>query len=114
MQLLHTPLDVATGWDEEGWDECGYRMGSNAEVKALLREHGGKHSLHYVAEEGMLDEVAKLIEEGADVNQQDEVSHACNRVHTWCSGGRERAREREREREGGREGGRERERERER
>ena len=50
MQDCKTPLDVAT----------------NAEVKALLREHGGKHSLLYVAGEGTLDEVAKLIEEGAD------------------------------------------------
>jgi hypothetical protein len=45
-------------------------------VKAALREHGGKHSLNYAAEEGLLDVVAELIKEGADVNQANTVSLA--------------------------------------
>eukprot|EP00802_Teleaulax_amphioxeia_P016547 Tamp_16668.p1 GENE.Tamp_16668~~Tamp_16668.p1 ORF type:complete len:430 (+),score=131.21 Tamp_16668:41-1330(+) len=39
------------------------------EVKALLREHGGKHSLHHAVKNNMLEEAAELIKEGADVNQ---------------------------------------------
>ena len=39
------------------------------EVKALLREHGGKHSLHHAVMNNMLEEAAELIKEGADVNQ---------------------------------------------
>ena len=46
------------------------------DVKAALREHGGKHSLNYAAEEGLLDVVAELIKEGADVNQANTVSLA--------------------------------------
>ena len=46
------------------------------DVKAALREHGGKHSLFYAAEEGLLDVVAELIKEGADVNQANTVSLA--------------------------------------
>ena len=37
---------------------------------AALRQHGGKHSLFYAAQEGMLEEVAELIKGGSDVNQQ--------------------------------------------
>ena len=45
-----------------------------------------------------VEEIEKLIKEGADVNQQNTVRHACNLVHIWyfyvvC-------RERERAREG--------------
>jgi len=40
------------------------------EVKTALREHGAKHSLFYAAERGMVELVADLIEEGADVNEK--------------------------------------------
>ena len=45
MQNGKTPLDIAR----------------TEEVKAALREHGGKHSLFYAAEKGMHEEVAELI-----------------------------------------------------
>ena len=84
MQEGKTPLDLAR----------------NDEVKALLREHGGKHSFLCSVEMGMLEEVSGLIKEGADVNQQNSVSPACNLVHISClCVERERARERAREAE---------------
>ena len=60
MQNGKTPLDIAR----------------TEEVKAALREHGGKHSLFYAAEKGMHEEVAELIKGGADVNFQNAVSEA--------------------------------------
>ena len=60
MQNGRTPLDIA----------------KTEEVKAALREHGGKHSLIGAAEKGMHEEVAELIKGGADVNFQDTVSEA--------------------------------------
>jgi hypothetical protein len=57
LQWCKTALDVAT----------------NDEVKAALRQHGAKHSLMYAAEEGMLELVADLIKEGADVAAKDAV-----------------------------------------
>jgi len=39
-------------------------------VKALLREHGGKHSLFGAVEAGTIEDVEELVKEGADVNQQ--------------------------------------------
>ena len=48
------------------------------EVKTALREHGAKHSLFYAAEEGMVELVADLIKEGANVNEKNIVS--LNRV----------------------------------
>jgi hypothetical protein len=68
LQEGKTPLDMA---EEE-------------EVKALLREHGGKYSLFGVVEKGMLEDIAELIKEGVDVNQQNAVSRACNRVRILC------------------------------
>ena len=53
-------------------------MAKNDEVKTALREHGAKHSLFYAAEEGMVELVADLIKEGADVNEKNQVS--LNRV----------------------------------
>ena len=44
------------------------------EMKAALREHGGKHSLFYAAERPEL--VAELIKEGADAARTDKV-RAC-------------------------------------
>ena len=55
-----TPLDIA----------------ETEEVKAALREHGGKHSLFYAIEKGMHEEVPELIKGGADVNFQNAVSKA--------------------------------------
>ena len=46
------------------------------EVKALLRDHGGKHSLFFAVGEMEVEEIEKLIKEGADVNQQNKVSPA--------------------------------------
>ena len=66
MQYGKTPLDYA----------------KTEEVLAALREHGGKHSLFYAAEEGMHEEVAELIKEGADVNQQNGVSGAGPQMET--------------------------------
>ena len=60
MQNGRTPLDIA----------------KTEEVKAALREHGGKHSLFYAIEKGMHEEVSELIKGGADVNFQDRVSEA--------------------------------------
>ena len=60
MQYGRTPLDHA-------------RM---EEVKAALREHGGKHSLFHAAEKGIHEEVSELIKGGADVNFQNTVSEA--------------------------------------
>ena len=57
-------------------------MARNEQVKAVLRDHGGKHSLFGAAKNNMLEEVAELIKKGADVNQQDEVSGAGPEVHT--------------------------------
>ena len=60
MQNCYTPLDIA----------------ETEEVKAALREHGGKHSLFHAAEKGMHEEVPEIIKGGADVNFQDRVSEA--------------------------------------
>ena len=50
-------------------------MAQEDEMKAVLRQHGGKHSLPVAAEKGMVQDVAELIKGGADVNQTDSVSH---------------------------------------
>ena len=55
MQYGKTPLDYA----------------ETEEVKAALREHGGKHSLIGAANKGMHEEVAELIRGGTDVNFQN-------------------------------------------
>jgi hypothetical protein len=43
-------------------------------VKAVLRKHGGKHSLFHAVEEGMLEVVAELIKDGADAHEKNRVS----------------------------------------
>jgi hypothetical protein len=43
-------------------------------LKAVLRQHGAKHSLFYAVEEKMLELVEDLIKEGADVNYKNHVS----------------------------------------
>ena len=50
-------------------------MANKEEVKAVLRQHGGKLSLLVAAVNGMVEDVAELIKGGADVNQTDSVSH---------------------------------------
>ena len=60
MQDGRTPLDHARTED----------------VKAALREHGGKHSLFHAAKKGMHEEVPEIIKGGADVNFQNRVSQA--------------------------------------
>jgi ankyrin repeat protein len=52
---LRTPLDLAVGKKKEA-------------VVAVLRAHGAMHSFHFVAEEGMTDEVTARIAAGQDVN----------------------------------------------
>jgi hypothetical protein len=56
VQCCNTALDVAT----------------NDEVKAALRQHGARHSLFYAVTQGMLELVADLIKEGADINERDD------------------------------------------
>jgi hypothetical protein len=65
LQWGKTALDIAEECDDEA---------KNEEVKAALRQHGAKHSLFYAAEKGMLELVADLIKEGADVNEKNHVS----------------------------------------
>ena len=60
MQRGYTPLDCA----------------ETEEVKAALREHGGKHSLFYAIRNDMHEEVPEIIKGGADVNFQNGVSQA--------------------------------------
>ena len=60
MQYGYTPLDIA----------------ESEEVKAALRQHGGKHSLFAVTKGGMHEEVPEIIKGGADVNFQNAVSEA--------------------------------------
>ena len=57
------------------------------EVSAVLRKHGGKHSLMGAAIYGKLEAVEELIKEGADVNQQDEASRVGPQVDSlhMCS-----------------------------
>ena len=50
-------------------------MAHKEEVKAVLRQHGGKHTLLVAAEKGMVQDVAELIKGGADVNQTDSGKH---------------------------------------
>ena len=67
MQRGKTPLDEAR-FEEE--------------VKTVLRFFGGKHSLFGAVENNMPEYVAELIKEGADVNQQNEVSGAGPQMET--------------------------------
>ena len=48
-------------------------MAHKEEVKAVLRQHGGKHTLLVAAQKGMVQDVAELIKGGADVNQTNSV-----------------------------------------
>ena len=68
---------LALGADIAAKDACGKTaldVATNDEVKAALRQHGARHSLFYAVEQGMLELVADLIKEGADMNERDEVS----------------------------------------
>ena len=72
-------LEEVSALIKEGWDvnqqntrgKTPLDIAQSEEVKALLREHGGKHSLFHVVESCMLEEVSALIRAGADVNQQN-------------------------------------------
>ena len=58
-------------------DEAGFTpldLANADEVKAALREHGGKHSLFYAVQEGMPELVSELLKEGADVHEKNGVS----------------------------------------
>jgi ankyrin repeat protein len=71
-KLLSLGADVALK------DSCGKTaldVATNDEVKAALRQHGARHSLFYAAEEGMLELVADLIKEGADVNERNQAGN---------------------------------------
>ena len=69
--LLEHGADVAAR-TEYGYTPLDHAQ--NEEVMAALREHGAKRSLFKAATEGMLELVADLIKEGADVNEKNEVS----------------------------------------
>jgi hypothetical protein len=57
---MRTPLDLAVRYEKE-------------EAAAVLRAHGALHSLHFAAEEGMMDEVTAGIAAGQDVNARGPV-----------------------------------------
>ena len=59
------------------WGETALDLAKNDEVKTALCEHGAKHSLLYAADKGMVELVADLIKEGADVNEKNRVSLNC-------------------------------------
>jgi ankyrin repeat protein len=67
-KLLSHGADAALA-DEHGKTALDYAKAD--EVKAALREHGGKHSLFYAVSEGMPELFATLIEESADVHARD-------------------------------------------
>ena len=66
--LLAAGADVAV---KNKWGKTALDVATNDEVKAALRQHGAKHSLFHAAEVGMLELVADLIKEGADVNEKN-------------------------------------------
>ena len=74
-KLLSLGADVAL---KDKWCKPALDVATNDEVKAALRQHGARHSLFYAAEQGMLELVADLIKEGANVNVKNHVS--LNRV----------------------------------
>ena len=68
---------IKEGWDVNQQNTSGKTPLDNAEneeVKVLLREHGGKHTLFHAVQSCMLEEVSELIRAGADVNQQNASS----------------------------------------
>jgi len=67
LQRGNTPLDEAR---------------INEEVKAVLREHGGKYSFFGAVDNNMPEVVAEFIKEGVDVNQQNVVSRAGPQMET--------------------------------
>jgi hypothetical protein len=56
------------------------------EAAAVLRAHGARHSLHFVAREGMTDEVAARIAAGQDVNACEQVIFLRVCVDGWVGG----------------------------
>ena len=71
LDSIKTALDRA---EQHCDDEMMIDEVKKEEVKTALREHGAKHSLFYAAEMGMVELVADLIKEGANVNEKNHVS----------------------------------------
>ena len=57
------------------------------EMKAALREHGGKHSLFGAVRDGTIEDVEELVKEGADVNQERIGWEAAAPLHIAASEG---------------------------
>jgi len=70
--LLNAVAEVSA---KNKWCKTAYDVATNDEVKAALRQHGTRHSLFYAAEQGMLELVADLIKEGADVNERNQAGN---------------------------------------
>jgi len=70
-------LLIAKGADVNVTDNRGRtplamaRQGKHAEVVNILRQHGAKESLHDVMPAGDINQIKRLISEGADVNAKD-------------------------------------------
>jgi len=70
LALLFLLLFAGARVDAQDFDDkTPLDMADVEEVKAVLRQHGGKHSLFGAAEKGMVQDVAELIKGGADVNE---------------------------------------------
>ena len=69
--LLPVTCVARTQWTYSCAESCS-DADKNTAVLELLRKHGARHSLHYAAEYGVLDDVAAHIAEGADVNARDQ------------------------------------------
>ena len=71
-KLLALGADIAA---KDAWCKTALDVATNDEVKAALRQHGARHSLFYAAEQGMLELVADLIKEGADLNERNKAGN---------------------------------------
>ena len=67
LQRGKTPMDVCAASSSDA--------DTKAAVLELLRKHGARHSLHYEAQYGVVDDVAAHIAEGADLDARDQVRH---------------------------------------
>ena len=91
IDLVHRLLEL--GADVESTDHhCKTALdyaGCFENVRAALREHGGKHSLFHAAEEDMPELVVELIDEGADAALID--AHGRTALWLACDNGHESA-----------------------